>query len=158
MKPSSCLALAALLAALPMAPLHPAAAQQASGLPPHAWLFGTWTGGFFPVSSRVSAEACLGTPVVIITRDLVMRATLTEPTLTQRQIETVRVTPQGAEFRLLPGQASASPLLGLAGTRAAGFGCGGGPDELVVQRRGENEIAFPGCTDFPNPLVRCPNR
>jgi hypothetical protein len=27
-----------------------------------------------------------------------------------------------------------------------------------VQRRGENEISFPGCPEFPYPLVRCPAR
>jgi hypothetical protein len=27
-----------------------------------------------------------------------------------------------------------------------------------VQRRSDNEISFPGCTDFPYPLVRCPGR
>ena len=32
------------------------------------------------------------------------------------------------------------------------------PDVLHVVRRGENEIAFPGCADFPNPLIRCQTR
>jgi hypothetical protein len=36
-----------------------------------------------------------------------------------------------------------------------GFGCGGSPDLLRVQRRGPDEIAFPDCTDFPSPLKRC---
>jgi len=38
-----------------------------------------------------------------------------------------------------------------------GFGCPS-PDVLHVQRRGENEISFPGCNDFPYPLVRCSAR
>ena len=129
----------------------PASAQ---GLPPHAFLFGTWTGGLFPVPPGVSREACFSQPVVIFTRDLVMRATLTEQTLTQREIETVRATPAGFEFRLVSAAAAASPILGSTTRSLAGFGCSSA-DALVVQRRGENEIAFPGCADFPNPLVRC---
>jgi hypothetical protein len=53
----------------------------------------------------------------------------------------------------------AGPLAGLtpvtAGAGAQGFGCAN-PDELHVERRNNNEIVFPGCADFPNPLVRCP--
>lgn len=144
----------ALLGALPCA--LPGAAR-AQGAPPHAWLFGTWTGGFFPVPSNISAEACLAQPVVIFTRDLVLRATLVTPTLAQREIETVRATPQGAEFRFTSSAPIVSPLLGIGGPAAAGFGCAT-PDGLTVQRRSDNEILFPGCADFPNPLVRCPGR
>jgi len=121
-------------------------------LPPHAWLFGTWTGGIFPPIAGLSGEACFSQPVVIFTRDLVMRATLTDQTLTQRVVETARASSSGVEFHFAPANLSA----GLMGTQAAsaGFGCDS-PDVLHVQRRGENEIAFPGCADFPNPLVRC---
>ena len=38
--------------------------------------------------------------------------------------------------------------------RDVGFGCIS-PDILHVLRRSENEISFPGCNDFPYPLVRC---
>ena len=71
----------------------PAAQAQSGGSaqPPHAYLFGTWTGGLFPVPANLSPQACLSQPVVIFTRDLVMRATLTEQTLIQREIETARV-------------------------------------------------------------------
>ena len=66
----------------PRARRRPLAAPPASpqALPPHALLFGTWTGGIFPVPPGMSQEACLSQPVVIFTRDLVMRATLTEQT------------------------------------------------------------------------------
>jgi hypothetical protein len=128
----------------------PAFSQQA--MPPHAFLFGAWTGGIFPVPAGMNREACLATPVVIFTRDVVMRATLTEVTMTQREIESARAVPGGFELRLLPGRAGGSVLGG--GTSLAGFGCENG-NVLHVQRRGENEIAFPGCADFPNPLVRC---
>jgi hypothetical protein len=128
----------------------PAFSQE--GLPPHAFLFGAWTGGFFPVPAGMSREACLATPVVIFTRDVVMRATLTDVVMTQREVETARAVPGGFEFRLLPGTTGSSILGGA--TALAGFGCGN-PDVLRVQRRGENEITFPGCSDFPNPLVRC---
>jgi hypothetical protein len=144
---ASCL-LATSLAAVPVA-------AQAQGQPPHASLFGTWTGGVFPAPPNLSPQACLSQPVVIFTRDLVMRATLTEQVLTQREIETVRGTPTGLEFRFVGN--GGTRLLGPSGPQQAGFGCETA-DVLHVQRRGENEISFPGCADFPNPLVRCQTR
>ncbi len=126
---------------------------QSPAQPPHAWLFGTWTGGLFPPPPSISSQACFSQPVVIFTRDLVLRATLTQQTLAQREIETVRNTAQGAEFRftttgVLP------PMFGGDASGRVGFGCDS-PDLLRVQRRGENEITFPGCSEFPYPLVRC---
>ena len=59
------------------------------------------------------------------------------------------------EFRFNAPAMADSSLLGLGGTeRLAGFGCES-PDILHVQRHSENEISFPGCAEFPNPLVRC---
>jgi hypothetical protein len=133
----------------------PAVAQPAA--PPHAWLFGTWTGGMFPPPANMTAQACLSQPVVIFTRDLVMRATITEQVLTQREIESARSMPGGAEFRFTSTAPVGSGMLRLGAAPAAGFGCET-PDVLHVQKRGENEIAFPGCADFPNPLVRCHTR
>ena len=159
--PLPSLAAASLLAAALLPGLLPAPARaQARGEPPHAWLFGSWTGGIFPVpAGAISAQACLATPVVIFTRDVVLRATLTDPVYLQREIETVRTSPQGAEFRFTaaPGSGQAAQALGLAGQQAPGFGCESA-DVLHVLRQGENEISFPGCADFPNPLVRCPSR
>lgn len=144
--------LAALLLTLSFGP---SLAQQPANAPPHSFLFGTWTGGIFPPPSSMSLQACLGTPVVIFTRDVVMRATLTQQTLTQREIQTARAVPGGIEFRFTTPAIADSSLLGLAGAeRLAGFGCES-PELLHVQRRGENEIVFPGCAEFPNPLVRC---
>jgi hypothetical protein len=137
----------------------PAGAQNAPAQPPHAWLFGTWTGGLFPAPSGLSAEACLGQPVVIFTRDVVLRATLTDLTYVQRVIQTVRTSPQGADFQFNPAPPPAPDsegLLGIAGPAPdTGFGCAS-TDVLHVERHGNNEISFPGCADFPNPLVRCP--
>lgn len=129
---------------------------------PHAWLYGTWTGGLFPVPSGLTAAMCLAQPVVVFTRDVVLRATLIDMEFQQRVIETARSNPAGTEFRFAP---SVNPLAtlgsGLLGRAApppaVGFGCET-PDVLHVQRRGENEIAFPGCSDFPEPLIRCPAR
>jgi hypothetical protein len=129
---------------------------QGTNLPPHAWLFGTWTGGIFPAPNGLSNQACLSQPIVIFTRDLVLRATITEQLLTQREIETARASPQGAEFRFTSAGTGAS-LLGVGPGVTVGFGCES-PDVLHVQRRGDNEIVFPGCADFPNPLVRCNTR
>ncbi len=145
---------AALTLASAMAPVPGAA--QTPPLPPHAWLFGTWTGGIFPAPTGPSNQACLSQPVVIFTRDLVLRATITEQVLTQREIETARTSATGAEFRFAA-TGGRPGLLGMGAGPAPGFGCEG-PDVLHVQRRGDNEISFPGCADFPNPLVRCQTR
>lgn len=127
--------------------------------PPHAWLFGTWTGGLFPAPLGVTSEACLSQPVVIFTRDVVLRATLTEQTYAQRLIATARAMPGGFELTFRPADANTTTngLFGLTSPPPTpGFGCDS-PDILRVQRIGENEITFPGCRDFPNPLVRCPS-
>ena len=137
----------------------PARAQ--GNLPPHAWLFGAWTGGLFPPPSTVSAQECLSMPVVIFTRDLVLRAVITDQYYTQRLVETARVTAEGAEFRFASAMPTAPPgpfgLSSGANPTPVGFGCPS-PDVLRVQRLTANEIKFPGCTDFPYPLVRCPAR
>ncbi len=136
----------------------PALAQ--GSLPPHAWLFGAWTGGLFPPPSAVSAQECLAMPVVIFTRDIVMRAVITDTLYTQRLVAFARATGDGIEFRFAPAAETAPGPFGLSAggnPSAAGFGCTS-PDILRVQRRTENEISFPGCTDFPYPLVRCPAR
>lgn len=146
-------------ATLAPGPAHQPARGQ-SAPTPHAWLYGSWTGGLFPAPTALTAETCLAQPVVIFTRELVLRATLTEETYTQRIILAAQATTDGVAFRLEPsaGPATGASLLGLpAPAQAAGFGCAS-PDLLVVQRRGDNEIAFPDCTDFPNQLVRCPAR
>jgi hypothetical protein len=148
-------ALAASLAAAAQAAAPPPA--QAQQGPPHAWLFGSWTGGLFPAPAQPTAQTCLAHPTVIFTQDILLRATLTDLNYAERQLETVRVSGGLTEFRLL---AAASPEGGLFGTvqaPAPGFGCES-PDVLHVQRLGPNEISFPGCADFPNPLVRCPAR
>ena len=120
---------------------------------PHAWLFGSWTGGTRPANPLATTQACYADPTVIFTRDIVLRTTLLDPTYTQRIIETVRATETGAEFRFrpmprLPGVPAARQPTGT-------FGCAS-PDVLTVVRLGPNEIEFPGCTEFPSPLVRCP--
>ncbi len=157
MRRIACLIATLVLAALPLM-ATPARAQ--GNLPPHAWLFGAWTGGLFPPPSALSAQECLGMPVVIFTRDLVLRAVITDQFYVQRLVETARVTAEGAEFRFT-GVAPAAPgPFGLSAgpdNAAEGFGCAS-PDILRVQRRTENEISFPGCSDFPYPLVRCPSR
>ena len=149
----------ALLTALLLLAL-PAAAQQ-SPAPPHAWLFGAWTGGLFPAPVTLSARECLAQPSVIFTRDTVMREQLTTPAYVQRLVETVRATPSGFEFRFVAAPAprpAASGLFGLTPDAAdAGFGCRD-PNALQVRRHGENEISFPNCPGFPYPLIRCPAR
>jgi hypothetical protein len=144
---------AALALAVPFAS-PPAQAQQAA--PPHAFLFGAWTGGLFPPPSSLSAQACLAQPTVIFTRDVVLRATLTDVLYVQRAIETARGTGNGVDIRFVP-QAGAQGSPGGFGTAAsnAGFGCPEA-DLLQVQRVSANQISFRGCRDFPFPLVRCP--
>jgi hypothetical protein len=149
------------LIAILLAAPYAVPAQAQSNLPPHAWLFGAWTGGLFPPPSALSAQECLAMPVVIFTRDLVMRAVITDQSYVQRLVETARVTAEGVEFRFSspPATAPANPfsLSQTSGQTDVGFGCSS-PDILRVQRRTENEISFPGCRDFPYPLVRCPAR
>ncbi len=90
--------------------------------------------------------------MVIFTRDLVLRASLIDQFYTQRLIETALTSGGGTQFRFaaVPGGTGA-----LGPASGAGFGCGD-PDTLTVQRKSENEITFPGCGDFPNPLVTLP--
>jgi hypothetical protein len=124
--------------AKPRAPLQAAAANQ----PPHAWLFGSWTGGLFPVLDGMVAQDCRTQPTVVFSKDVVGHASLLGTGLTQRTIATVRATPRGAEFTFAP--ASAGPR----------FGCPN-EDQLFVERSNPNEISFPSCTAFPYPLERC---
>lgn len=143
-------ALAVAVFCLPSIPSQPAQAQGA----PHGFLFGSWTGGLFPPPSQVSAQECLAQPSVIFTRDVVLRATLTDVLYIQRGIETARGTGGGLDIRF---SAAPRPASGGLGLDAGGFGFGcDSPDVLHVQRVSNNEINFPGCRDFPFPLVRCP--
>ncbi len=149
--------LACVVALAAMLPLPGEAAP-----PPHAWLFGAWTGGLFPAPSPLTAAACLGQPTIIFTRDVVMRATLTEPTYIERVVATARTGPGRTDFTFAPlappaADDAANPLTALSAAPGGGFGCEAA-DVLHVQRHGDNEISFPGCTDFPNPLVRCPSK
>jgi hypothetical protein len=149
-----------LTAALLAAPLlaTPGSKVQAQSEPPHGWLFGSWTGGLFPAPSTITAATCLAQPVVVFTRDVVLRATLTDVTYIQRIVATARTNPGYTEFQFAPAQAATTGLFGTpAPAGNTGFGCES-PDVLHVQRRSDNEITFPGCADFPNPLVRCPSR
>jgi hypothetical protein len=149
--------IACLIAALALLAPLPVRAQ--GNLPPHAWLFGAWVGGLYPPPATVSAEQCFAQPVVIFTRDIVMRVVITDTNYTQRQVETARATGDGVEFRFTAPVATASGPFGLdAGANEdVGFGCAN-PDYLRVQRLSDNQISFPGCADFPYPLVRCPSR
>jgi hypothetical protein len=130
-------------AALLLALTAPLMAQRPAA-PIHSSLFGEWVGGIFPPPVTLSAQECLSQPMVIFTRDSVLRANMTSPAYEQRSIETVRATATGFEIHLYPNQ---NPNL-------VGFGCPN-PDVLPVQHQGDNEIVFPGCTAFPFPLIRC---
>jgi hypothetical protein len=140
-----------LLSAALALPLAAAVAQPAA--PPHAWVFGSWTGGYFsPVDTE--GAACLGSPTVVFTRDVVLRSSLIDVAFRQRLIETVAVAPDRLEFRFVPLPAPPGGPLGLRTPADFGFGCGN-PNLLRVERRGPDEIVFPDCADFPAPLARC---
>ena len=150
-----------LMVAALAAPLAAADAQQAAPPPaavpegqaaPHAWLFGSWTGGIFPATETEGAE-CAAQPTVIFTRDVIMRVSVLEVPYRQRLIETVSGGPDAVEFRLAPPSASIPPLGGRLPPDSA-FGCAN-PNNLRVERRGPNEILLPNCARFPSPLKRC---
>ena len=129
------------------------AAQQTRGEPPHAWVFGSWTGGLFP-AGETSGPRCTGQPSVIFTRDVVLRASVFDVPYRQRLIETVTAGENVLEFRFVATPAQSGPL-GRGLPSDVGFGCPAGPNALRVERRGENEIVFPDCAEFPSPLRRC---
>ena len=133
-----------LLPGLVAAQTRPRPAPPSAKGPPHAWLFGPWTGGLFPVLEGQLAQDCRTQPTVTFAQDALSHASLTDSSMAQRIIETVRTSPSGAEFRLTPDAAD-----------AAGFGCDD-PNVLHVARDGNAEIAFPHCAGFPYPLERCP--
>ncbi|MGE0415244.1 MAG: hypothetical protein AB7O80_00445 [Acetobacteraceae bacterium] len=138
-----------------------ATAQNPKDLP-HSYLFGAWIGGIYPPPTTLSARECMASPTVIFTRDAVLRANAMDVTFTQYLVETVRDSGRGVtEYRLLAANGapmSAGPLgQGAHPMDDPGFGCGD-PGLLRVQKRGENEIAFPNCQLFPYPLVRCASR
>jgi hypothetical protein len=142
------------------AAVPPAIGQTTAGYP-HGFLFGAWVGGIFPAPTTLNARECLANPTMLFTKDVVFRADPIDATYSQSLVETVRDTGNGVEFRLVqagPTRPSSGVPFGLGQGFAfgsAGFGCGH-PTVLRVQRRGEHEISFPGCTEFPYPLVRCP--
>lgn len=142
-----------LLALLSLAFLpSPHAAAQQPQLPPHGFLFGAWIGGRFPAPPNLPALVCNAQPTVIFTADLVMRSVVAKTTYVQRTIATVQAIPGGADFRFVPMPATAEPF-SLAGD-SNGFGCPNA-DTLRVEKRGENQIFFPNCAEFPYPLYRC---
>ncbi len=134
-----------LLPGLAAAQTRPRREPEPAKTPPHAWLFGAWTGGLFPVLEGQLAQDCRTQPTVAFAQDAVGHASLTAASLTPRVIETVRTSASGAEFRFTPDA-----------TDAAGFGCDD-PNELHVAREGA-AISFPHCAGFPYPLERCPSR
>jgi hypothetical protein len=136
-----------------IAVLQPVAAQQSAPAgPPHAWLYGSWTGGIFP-ATETEGEACFGQPSLIVSRDVVMRSSPLDIAYRQRLIETATATPTGVEFRFIP----VGPPGGGRVPLGVGFGCSD-PNVLRVERHGENEIVFPDCSEFPSPLKRCVSR
>ena len=116
----------------------------ARGGPPHAWLFGVWTGGLFPVLDGMLEKDCSTQATVGFAQDTVAHTTLLNNGMVRRVIETVRTSPTGAEFRFAPIE-----------TDLAGFGCDD-PNALHVERINADMISFPNCAGFPYPLQRCP--
>lgn len=145
--------LSLLLAGATLAPALPASPAAAQGVPPHAWLFGMWAGGVYPAPPHMSAQECQERATFVVTQDAVIHSTLTHPTAIQNLIASVRGTPNGTVFVLAPPDVKPETLGGV--TEDLGFGCPD-PSVLRVVKVGPDQIAFPGCTGFPSPLVRCP--
>lgn len=123
----------------------PALAQPRQG-PPHEWMFGSWTGGIFPAVDT-EGPGCFGNVALVVMRDLIMRVSSLDYAYRQRAIESVALTPDGLEFRLIPIAGRPMPEIG--------FGCDGNPNLLRVTRRGPDEVMLPGCVEFPGALRRC---
>jgi hypothetical protein len=145
-----------MLGALVLLTLGGSGAAQQAGDPPHAWVFGSWTGGAFPPADT-EGPRCTGQPSVIFTRDVVLRASSLDIAYRQRFVETVAAEPNLLEFRFIPAAPQASAL-GARLPPDIGFGCPGGPNALRVERQADGEIIFPNCADFPFPLRRCTGR
>ena len=128
--------IACLIATLTLAPLHTIPACAQGNVPPHGWLFGAWTGGLFPPPSTLSAQECLALPVVIFTRDLVMRAVITDQLYTQRLVETARHS-EGVEsgFPARLRQHPPGPSACRLATPTRSASAASAPDILRVQRR-----------------------
>lgn len=114
--------------------------------PPHEWMFGGWTGGIFP-ATETQGPACFGNISVIVTRDILMRVASLDIAFRQRAIETVALTSDGLEFRLVPIPGRFIP--------ESGFGCDNNPNILRVRKVSDDEVIFPDCREFPGPLKRC---
>ena len=140
-----CLSLLAMMGTATAKP-HPARTAPAPKGPPHAWLFGAWTGGLFPVLNGKLAEDCRTQPTVAFSKDVVSHANLLGGAAAVQTIETVRTSAAGAEFRFAPGGAANSS-----------FGCDS-PNVLHVARQSNSSISFPNCSAYPYPLERCPMR
>jgi len=141
-RPARLLALLAATALL----VPPASAQNPQ--PPHSWLFGAWIGGLYPAPSIVSAQECLAQPVVIFTRDIVMRLTITDQLFTQRLVETARTTAAGVEFHFAPSlQANQSSPFGMSqgGSGDAGFGCDKSLFTAIQWERPRDSSSISGC-------------
>ncbi len=121
--------------------------------PPHEWAFGSWIGGQFPPGD-IAGQECLGGATVIFLRDVVLRASALDVAYRQRLIETVALIPDGLEFRFVPAGPGGGAFQGRP-PPDSGFSCDGNPNLLRVVRRGPDEIAFPGCLEFPSVLKRC---
>lgn len=132
----------AVFAVVGLAHAQPRPRQDPRPTPPHAWLFGAWTGGLFPVLPDQVAEDCRVDQTVVFAQDVVAHGSLTGSGMTRRVIETVRTSSRGADFRFTP----------MAGV--PGFGCPDA-DGLAVTRDSPNSISFPGCKAFPYRLERC---
>ena len=103
----------------------------------------------------MTASECNAHPTFIVTQDAVLHATLTEPGYVQNLIASVRGTPQGTVFTLAPSADAASAGAVPGATAENDYGCADS-NILRVVKSGATTIAFPGCTAFPSPLVRCP--
>ena len=104
-------------------------------------MFGSWAGGLYPVGSTQVEQACRAGPSLVVRGDGMRRYPLVGAP-EDRVVATVRPVQGGVDITFAP----------LAG--AAGFGCES-PDVLHVHRNGPDEITFPGCAAYPEPLVKC---
>ena len=141
--------LLALATAMLAAPPAGAGGSAAPGRPPHAWVFGVWTGGMFPADDT-DGPRCTPTPPLIFTRDVVMRGLRPRrrlpPAADRDGGRPSRTRSSSAWSRRRPERPFGARL-----PPDAGFGCEGGPERAARRAPRAGRDRLPELPRIPLP-------